>query len=765
MSPQVPGAFKYDLQSITKNAPPVSGVYTLFSPSECLYVGESDDICASLLETFFGENPSLNGHYPTQFTFELVSPNSRVARQADRIRELGPVCNLGVRSPQLGHIRGPQAQPGVKASPVAPRQERETPSPSPTQAQPGAKASPVAPRQERETPSPSPTNIGKDSPRDLDPSTAGQGRPTVPIPAGQIGGVDGAPAGGDEKALDLLPGHLIRGRYRMVSRLATGKTGTVYVGEQVSTGKKIALKVFRPEISKDEAFVSGFRQVMAAVRALANNHSSVLKVYECDRAEDGRLFLAMELLDGRTLSDVIRQDGPLAIERALRFARQMAEGLDVAHDFGIVHADVRPQNFMVIGKEEDIKILGFERARLRDVAPADRLVASGVISRTPEYAAPEQIKGDEITKQTDVYAFGVVLYEMLTGMVPFKASTPEAVLAMHLKEPPTPLKAIRPEIPGVIEAKVLQALEKEPKRRQAYVSGVADESLYEAALFELDEETRRSDEGRIAEVQAILQVGIEEGPSISAKDPEVMVDQKLAATQPTRIAPQEGIGQTERSVAKVAGVWAGWKLAAIAGLLIVIAGASLWVFLSRGVPEIARAPLPPQKSEETQVPAVAGKSVGGSLQTVLPSPQERTPSEGPPPETSIRESAPPEPHDLSRGGPEIARAPLPTQKSEETQVPAVAGKSEGGSLQTVLPSPQERIRESAPPEPHEMKLPPVISSTPPPEPMKDRPKSRQGPAPSRSKAPAKKTEPQGPAGMDPTAVIDWLLKRPPAGKE
>ena len=528
-----------------------------------------------------------------------------------------------------------------------------------------------------------------------------------PVAAGKQSGVDAARPTTVGGSPDPLLGQLIRARYRVVGKLATGQMGTVYVAQQVSTGNKVALKVLHAEHAKNEEFVTRFRQLMTAVRALSKNHRNIVKVYDCDRAEDGSLFVAMELLEGRILSDVILQDGRLGIERALRLAKQMAEGLGVAHEFGLIHADVRPQNFMVIGKEEAIKVFGFERARLKDVAPADLLVPLGAIPRASEYLAPEQIQGEEITKQTDVYAFGVVLYEMLTGVAPFKATTPEAVQAMHLREAPTPLKALRPEIPAVVEAKVLQALEKEPKRRENYVNDVANDYLYESALFEMAEERARSKHDRVGWMQTALGAGIARVRSPFTKSGGVGTGRKLTAMHRTQTAPQVGTGQVQSTAARGKGMGTGWKLAAIGGVLILIALASLWVVSSRQPPEVVHAPVPEPKPVEVRAPepVATEKSVGGVVETVSPPPEE-------------------------------------------------------------IPSPRISVRETAPPEPQEPKVPPEKKKTP--APKKERVRSRQIPPTlplAQSEAPAQKTEAQDPTAADPSAVIDWLLKRPAVGKE
>ena len=494
-------------------------------------------------------------------------------------------------------------------------------------------------------------------------------------------------------------GQLIRARYRVVSRLATGETGTVYVAQQVSTGNRIALQVLHAGLSKNEAFVDGFRQVMTAVRALSKNHRSIVKVYDCDQTEDGRLYVAMELIEGRTLRDVILQDGPLAIDRALRMAEQMAEGLGVAHAFGIVHADVRPENIMLIGREEAVKILGFERARLKDIAPADLLDPPGGIPRAPDYVAPEQIKGEEITKQVDVYAFGVVLYEMLCGVVPFRASTPDAVLAMHLRQAPTPLTALRPEIPTVVEAKVLQALEKEPQRRQNHVNDVANEYLYESALFELAEVGGRSRRGRVRRITAALQAGAGQIRSILPKGARAAAGWKLAAAH----RMQSDVAQVRSILLKAA---AGWKLAAIiSGVLILIAVALLWEAFSRPVPEVAQAPLPQPKPEEARVPGPASteKPEGETVETVSRPPEVQTI-----PETPVPAPAPTEPEER-KASPEIKRAPAPKKER-------------------------------------------VISRPGPPT-----------PPPAGREAPGGKAESQDATAPDASAVIDWLLKRPSTG--
>ena len=190
-------------------------------------------------------------------------------------------------------------------------------------------------------------------------------------------------------------------------------------------------------------------------------------IHDFDQADDGSPFIVMEWLQGRVLSEVIQRQGVLGLPRAVRLATQIAEGLEAAHRAGVIHRDVKPQNIMVLAATDDIKLMDFGIARLRDASGLTQLTRTGVMLGTPAYMAPEQIEGHEITPRVDIYAFGIVFYEMLTGVRPFRANTTGAVLAKHLREPPEAPSRLRPEIPREIEAIVLTALEKAPAHRQS----------------------------------------------------------------------------------------------------------------------------------------------------------------------------------------------------------------------------------------------------------------------------------------------------------
>ena len=271
---------------------------------------------------------------------------------------------------------------------------------------------------------------------------------------------------------DPLIGKIIKERYRVMKKVGEGGMGTVYLAEQISVGRKVALKILHPEFARDQEFVKRFRQEARLAASL--NHRNVITVFDFDQGDDGSLFIAMEYVDGRSLKEVI-QEGSLSIERAVRLGIQIAEGLHAAHRAGVIHRDIKPENIMVIGEgAEEVKLMDFGIARLRDAGASTRLTRSGMILGTPVYMAPEQIEGGEVSERTDIYAFGVVLYEMLSGDVPFKAPTPSAVLMKHLQEMPVPLRKLRKEIPPSVERVVMQALEKKPDKRQRDMQGVVE---------------------------------------------------------------------------------------------------------------------------------------------------------------------------------------------------------------------------------------------------------------------------------------------------
>jgi serine/threonine protein kinase len=287
-------------------------------------------------------------------------------------------------------------------------------------------------------------------------------------------GVDGTPLKSqslqtpirDQPVRDPMVGRFVKGRYQIMRRLGEGGMGTVYLAEQVSIGRKVALKLLRGNYAMDDEFIERFRREARLAASL--NHRNIVTVYDFDQGDDESLFIAMEYLDGEKLSDVIRREGPLDINRAVRLCLQFAEGLEAAHHAGVIHRDIKPDNIMVVGEEgvETIKLMDFGIARLRDVAGASRLTRPDVIMGTPAYMAPEQAEGKETSERTDIYALGVVLYEMLSGEVPFKANTPAAVLLKQIQESPVALRKLRREVPSEIERIVMQALEKKPERRQ-----------------------------------------------------------------------------------------------------------------------------------------------------------------------------------------------------------------------------------------------------------------------------------------------------------
>ena len=342
---------------------------------------------------------------------------------------------------------------------------------------------------------------------------------------------------------DLSIGKIIKGRYRVIQKLGEGGMGAVYLAEQVAVSRKVALKWLHSDFAGDEEFIRRFRQ--EAKLAAALNHHNVVTIFDFDQADDGSLYIVMEYVDGKNLGEIVR-NGPIEISRALRMAAQIAEGLTAAHRAGVIHRDVKPENIMVVGREEEIKLMDFGISRLRDTEGASRLTRLGTIIGTPAYMAPEQIEGGEVSEKTDIYAFGIVLYEMLSGAVPFRAPTPGAILIKHLQETAVPLRKIRREIPALVERIVTQALEKDAQRRQSSMQEMVDA---------LKDAQRRAEITRTSATRSLTEPLARLGLSFGSAAARFKgIFGKPAAATPAKVGDETGQSHAVPSAAPVAPV-------------------------------------------------------------------------------------------------------------------------------------------------------------------------------------------------------------------
>jgi serine/threonine protein kinase len=254
-------------------------------------------------------------------------------------------------------------------------------------------------------------------------------------------------------------------RYKIIKTLGEGGMGSVFLAEQVELRRKVALKVLKRVYAGDDEFIRRFRR--EAQLAASLNHRNIVTIYDSGQSDDGRLFIAMEYLDGYKLSDVLEKAGHLDIKRIVRLGLQMAEGLAAAHRLNVIHRDIKPDNIMVVGTNgsEEIKIMDFGIARPQDSSETMNVTRAGYIVGTPAYMAPEQIEEGEVSRKTDLYSFGIVLYEMLSGSHLFKGSSPSAVISNRIKNDPVPIREKRADVPVSIERILMQLLEKDPERR------------------------------------------------------------------------------------------------------------------------------------------------------------------------------------------------------------------------------------------------------------------------------------------------------------
>ena len=280
----------------------------------------------------------------------------------------------------------------------------------------------------------------------------------------------GSSGSGDRQ--DPFIGTFVGERFLVKRQLGEGGMGVVYEAEQTAMDRKVALKVLHPHLNDDELYVRFQREAAASSKL---EHPNIITVYDFGRTENESLYIAMEFIDGHSLDDDIKQNGAMPWDRACSIGTQICSALRNAHEKNIIHRDMKPENVMLCkrGDETDfVKVLDFGIAKLMDDGETDQqkaLTKTGMVFGTPQYMSPEQVRGEKLDARSDIYSVGIIIYEMLTGKLPFNADTPMGLLTKHLIDVPPAFvdvnAAASASVPAELEALVMAALSKDANSR------------------------------------------------------------------------------------------------------------------------------------------------------------------------------------------------------------------------------------------------------------------------------------------------------------
>ena len=272
-------------------------------------------------------------------------------------------------------------------------------------------------------------------------------------------------------------------RYTILERIGGGGMADVYRAHDKLLDRSVAVKVLRSQFTSDEEFVTRFRREAQAAARLS--HPNIVNIYDVGCDED-IYYIVMEYISGETLKERIQRAGQLSIESAVRIALEIAEALEHAHQNGLVHCDIKPHNILTT-KAGRIKVTDFGIAK---AVTSATMTHTGTIIGSVHYFSPEQAKGAAVGAKSDIYSLGVVMYEMLTGTVPFNGETPISIALKHLQEEPRPLRESNPDVPPLVEAIALKAMAKEPDQRFSDISEMITD-LRLAQNYLRDDHTRR----------------------------------------------------------------------------------------------------------------------------------------------------------------------------------------------------------------------------------------------------------------------------------
>ncbi len=264
---------------------------------------------------------------------------------------------------------------------------------------------------------------------------------------------------------------ILEGQYQILQKIGTGGMGSVYRASQPAMNRMVAIKILHPKLVNRRDLTSRFRREARAMSQLS--HPNTVKVFTYGELDDGSLYIVMEFLEGRNLNQAVRRDGPIPAARAIPILIQVCAALQEAHALGIVHRDLKPENIFLCnqgGLLDFAKVLDFGLAKVteRQMRPGSLILTQeGMVFGTPEFMSPEQAQGRELDARSDIYSLAVILYEALTGKLPFNAQTPMEYIQKHVLEVPIMLAERMPEIPfpSGLQSVVTKALAKKPEDR------------------------------------------------------------------------------------------------------------------------------------------------------------------------------------------------------------------------------------------------------------------------------------------------------------